>query len=232
MFDAINTFEREFEPYRVRLRHTGGSAEAAAAQAAHDVLVAINPMANGDLRRRTRQPYRDPSVGLRPPRRRGRCDRRPRDPGLAPDRRLGGVAVPALLGTAPPGTLAEDAAGQREPGLHPSSVRRAAGAADVHAIPAASASVAGQRPLRRRSERGETDREIGQHDPHSRADRNCTTVGRHGSDRHGDGDQLSLGLEQHRPRLPPARAGCRSSRRRECSCSSTCRCTTAFRPPR
>ena len=43
MFDAINTFEREFEPYRVRLRHTGGSAEAAAAQAAHDVLVAINP---------------------------------------------------------------------------------------------------------------------------------------------------------------------------------------------
>jgi hypothetical protein len=43
MFDAINTIEREFEPYRVRLRHSGGSPEAAAAQAAHDVLVVINP---------------------------------------------------------------------------------------------------------------------------------------------------------------------------------------------
>jgi hypothetical protein len=46
MFDAINTIDREFEPYRVRLRHWGGgSPEAAAAQAAHDVLVVINPAA-------------------------------------------------------------------------------------------------------------------------------------------------------------------------------------------
>jgi hypothetical protein len=46
MFDAINTIEREFGPYRVRLRHSGGgSPEAAAAQAAHDVLVVINPAA-------------------------------------------------------------------------------------------------------------------------------------------------------------------------------------------
>jgi hypothetical protein len=46
MFDAINAIEREFEPYRVRLRPgLGGSTEAAAAQAAHDVLVALNPSA-------------------------------------------------------------------------------------------------------------------------------------------------------------------------------------------
>jgi hypothetical protein len=46
MFDAINAIEREFEPYRVRLHHAiGGSPSAAAAQAAHDVLVAINPAA-------------------------------------------------------------------------------------------------------------------------------------------------------------------------------------------
>jgi len=46
MFDAINTLEREFEPFHVRLRHgSGGSPEAAAAQAAHDVLVALNPSA-------------------------------------------------------------------------------------------------------------------------------------------------------------------------------------------
>jgi hypothetical protein len=46
MFDAINGIEREFEPYRVRLRPgSGGSTTAAAAQAAHDVLVALNPSA-------------------------------------------------------------------------------------------------------------------------------------------------------------------------------------------
>ena len=45
MFDAINAIEREFEPYHVRLRHAGGSPEAAAAQAAHDVLVGLNPAA-------------------------------------------------------------------------------------------------------------------------------------------------------------------------------------------
>jgi hypothetical protein len=45
MFDAINSIEREFEPYRVRLRDAGGAPDSAAAQAAHDVLVAINPSA-------------------------------------------------------------------------------------------------------------------------------------------------------------------------------------------
>jgi hypothetical protein len=43
MFDAINAIEREFTPYHVRLRFASGSPHAAAAQAAHDVLVAINP---------------------------------------------------------------------------------------------------------------------------------------------------------------------------------------------
>src|SRR5688572_18059648 len=46
MFDAVNAIEREFEPYRVRVRPGwGGSTRAAAAQAAHDVLVALNPSA-------------------------------------------------------------------------------------------------------------------------------------------------------------------------------------------
>jgi hypothetical protein len=43
MFDAVNAIEREFTPYRVRLRAAGGAADAAAAQAAHDVLVALLP---------------------------------------------------------------------------------------------------------------------------------------------------------------------------------------------
>lgn len=46
MFDAIATFDRDFEPYHVKLRHwNGGSPAAAAAQAAHDVIVALNPAA-------------------------------------------------------------------------------------------------------------------------------------------------------------------------------------------
>ena len=45
MFDAINSIEREFEPYHIRHRPAGGSPEAAAAQAAHDVLVGLNPSA-------------------------------------------------------------------------------------------------------------------------------------------------------------------------------------------
>jgi hypothetical protein len=44
MFDAVNAIEREFDPYRVRpSRSAGGSPEAAAAQAAHDVLTALIP---------------------------------------------------------------------------------------------------------------------------------------------------------------------------------------------
>jgi hypothetical protein len=45
MFDAVNAIDREFTHYRVRLRFASGSPEAAAAQAAHDVLVVINPSA-------------------------------------------------------------------------------------------------------------------------------------------------------------------------------------------
>ncbi len=44
MFDAANSVEREYTRYRVRLAHgLATSAEAAAAQAAHDVLVALLP---------------------------------------------------------------------------------------------------------------------------------------------------------------------------------------------
>ena len=44
MFDAINAIERDYEPYRVRLHHSSsGSPEAAAAQAAHDVLSGLFP---------------------------------------------------------------------------------------------------------------------------------------------------------------------------------------------
>jgi hypothetical protein len=44
MFDAANAIERRYTPYHVRLHaHPAASAEAAAAQAGHDVLVALIP---------------------------------------------------------------------------------------------------------------------------------------------------------------------------------------------
>ena len=43
MFDAVNAIERDFEPYHVRIQPANGSPIAAAAQAAHDVMVALNP---------------------------------------------------------------------------------------------------------------------------------------------------------------------------------------------
>ena len=46
MFDAANAIERQYTPYRARLfAHPAASAEAAAAQAAHDVLTTLNPAA-------------------------------------------------------------------------------------------------------------------------------------------------------------------------------------------
>jgi hypothetical protein len=46
MFDAINSVERDYTPYRVQVWVVpGASAEAAAAQAAHDVLVSLIPTA-------------------------------------------------------------------------------------------------------------------------------------------------------------------------------------------
>jgi hypothetical protein len=45
IFDAVNAIEHGFEPYHVRLSLEVGSPEAAAAQAAHDVIVALNPSA-------------------------------------------------------------------------------------------------------------------------------------------------------------------------------------------
>jgi hypothetical protein len=46
MFDAVNAIEREYMPYHARLiAHPAASAEAAAAQAAHDVLTSLNPAA-------------------------------------------------------------------------------------------------------------------------------------------------------------------------------------------
>ena len=54
MFDAVNSIEERYRPYHVRVRAShGASSEAAAAQAAHDVLAAVLPV-NSGLRRGAR----------------------------------------------------------------------------------------------------------------------------------------------------------------------------------
>ena len=120
-----------------------------------------------DLRRGARAAARNAAVGLRPPRRGGRRPRRQGDPGVAAERRLGGLAVPGLCRAAAARTLAADAAEQPGRGVHASSERRADGAADGDAVPAAAAAVADQRALRRRPERGQAHRQVRQRDPHA-----------------------------------------------------------------
>ena len=132
MFDAINAIEREFEPYRVRLRHRGrGSPEAAAAQAAHDVLVAINPAATAAYDALlARQLGKHPSGFVR---RGAAVGARVAEEILAWRQNDGWIVsrVPALFRAAAAGTLAADAAEQRRRDVHASSERRADGAADA-----------------------------------------------------------------------------------------------------
>ncbi len=69
MFDAVNAIEREYAPYHVRLRDRGrGSPEAAAAQAAHDVLVALNQPSTGGLCCGARAAARHEAFRVRAPR--------------------------------------------------------------------------------------------------------------------------------------------------------------------
>jgi hypothetical protein len=73
IFDAVNNIDRDFEPYAVRLSHISrrASAEAAADQAAHDVLLSLYPafasMLDSELQQDLEQiPYgRDKADGIK-----------------------------------------------------------------------------------------------------------------------------------------------------------------------
>src|SRR4029434_8549679 len=49
MYDAVQAIERKYEPYYVEIPGASGSPEAAAAKAAHDVLVSRFPGQSGTL---------------------------------------------------------------------------------------------------------------------------------------------------------------------------------------
>ena len=118
---------------RLRIADRGGGAGGARRARRHQ------PGRLGDLQRGARPPARRPSIGLRP----AWCgSRRPGCQGsarVAPERRVGRVAVPALRRAATARTLAADAASQRERGLHACSVGCADGAAHADAVSAGAA---------------------------------------------------------------------------------------------
>ena len=202
MFDAINAIEREFDPYHVRLRDRGrGSPEAAAAQAAHDVLVALNPPATAVYDAAlARQLGSKPSDFVRR-----------------------GAAVGARVAT-------EVLAWRQNDGwiVSPSSRRmssrccRGAGSRRRRTIPiAAFTHLQNAAPMALLSptqylpppppsltseryatdlERGAAPRQVGQRRPHAGPDDDCAAVGGRRDDRHRHGHAIPRHLEQRRAR--------------------------------
>ena len=152
MFDAINAIEREFEPYRVRLSTEGGSPDAAAAQAAHDVLVVLNRSAAA-----TYDATLAANLGDRP----SRFVRRGAEVGARVAKEIlawrendgwVGLAVSALLRATPPGTVAANPPGERRRHLHASPARAADGSVLGDAVSADASAVAHERAVRCRPE--------------------------------------------------------------------------------
>ncbi len=154
MFDAINSIERDYQRYRVQVpANPAASAEAAAAQAAHDVLVALIPAAEGTFdtalqgRLATIHSWRAAqgvAVGKKVARaildwRTGDGSEQPNIPYLPP-------ALPGLWQPAVPGQVAAF--------VQFGNVETFA-AADAHAVPAGSAAHAEQRRVRRGSQSSE-----------------------------------------------------------------------------
>ena len=145
MFDAVNAIEREFEPYRVRLRRPGpriARGRRGAGRARRARRRSTRPRLPSMMRLLARQ------LGTKP----SDFERRGAAVGawvakevLAWRQNDGWVVAgaPAVRRAASSRALAADAAEQPGRDVHPSSERRADGAVDVHAVSC--------RPRRRRS---------------------------------------------------------------------------------
>ena len=212
MFDAINTIEREFEPYRVRLRHW--PADRRRPRPRRRPTTCSSPSTRPRRRPTTRRwrassaPHpsgfvrRGAAVGARSPRRSwrgarttaGSCRRsRP-----IPSRRCPGRWQPT------PPTNAD-----RRPSRTCRMPRRWRCSAPTQFLPPPPPSLH-QRALRHRLERSQADRQVGQRDAHARADGDRPAVGRHRRHRRRHRHQLHVDLEHHRPRRgagAPAVAG-------------------------
>ena len=113
MFDAINSIEEVYTPYRVRVRAShGASPDVAAAQAARDVLAALYPAQQAIFDNALASQLAGVPPGLA---RSGSADRacgRAGGAGMAAERRVasGDLARPHLRPAAVPGSMATDAA--------------------------------------------------------------------------------------------------------------------------
>ena len=155
MFDAVNAIEREYSPYVGRIRGShGASAEAAAAQAAHDVLTSLLPASQATFDAKLQDQLEDIPHGLaRQGKAIGRLRRRSRAR-LARKRWLAGRPA-GVRAASHPGTLAAHAPRQRSY-VHALSRCGSLRAADTDALPATAAAAAGLREIRRGLQRGET----------------------------------------------------------------------------
>ena len=109
MFDAVNSIEGGYTAYRTRVPATRfASSEAAAAQAAHDVLVALWPANTTQFDTALQYAPRDDSPVAGAARCAGGQGSREKDPRVAHQRRLGDAAELHAAGTA--GPVAADAA--------------------------------------------------------------------------------------------------------------------------
>jgi hypothetical protein len=189
MFDAVNAIEREFEPYRVRLRSGArGSTTAAAAQAAHDVLVALNPTSAPAYDEALAADLGDNPSGF--VRRGAAIGARVASEVLAWRQQDGWVAStfppyvePPLPGRWQPTPPAH--AGRR---VHPSPAGRADGARLGDPVPSPAPSAAHEPAIRGRSQRGQAPGQIG----------------RRGTDRGADGHRPAVVGRGHDDRFFPA----------------------------
>ena len=93
MFDAVNAIDRSYEPYAADVHASrGASQEAAAAQAAHDTLVALYPARQAIFDAALAEDLAGIPAGPGQAGRRHRPGGGPADPGPAEQRRLAAIA--------------------------------------------------------------------------------------------------------------------------------------------
>ena len=208
MFDAINAIEREFEPYRVQLRTaSAGRPTAAAAQAAHDVLVALNPAATAayDALLRsssaTGRPGSNGAARASAPASRRKSWRGGRTTGgsCRRSRRIPSRRCPGRWQPTPPANAAATF-------THVQQAAPLAMVTPTQFLPVPPP-IADERGVCDRPQRGEADRQVGQRHAHAGADGHRAALGERRGLRQRHRDALFRHLEQHRAR--PVAGACR-----------------------
>ena len=161
IFDAVNAIEDAYTPYRAHVRAShGASPEAAAAQAAHDVLTALFPTEQATFDPLLASPTRGRVARPGPAGHRHRARGRAGDHRVAAERWLAVAADhragPDLCAAAFSWVLAADTTGVQLRHLHLHAECGSIRDSDQHPIPAAAATGAHQPALRHGFQRDES----------------------------------------------------------------------------